>query len=101
MSNEAFDRQSKAKKSDGKMSEEEKADVMYRSRAAKRGRAEDPRARKTKTHTVVSGDSLSAIARKYYDDADKWNDIYEANKETIGDNPNALRVGQELTIPNA
>lgn len=53
------------------------------------------------THTVVAGDSLSAIAKKFYGSAEKekWMAIYEANKELIGDNPSAIRPGQELKIP--
>lgn len=52
-------------------------------------------------HTVASGDNLSHIAQKYYNSAarDKWMAIYEANKETIGDNPSLIRVGQVLKIP--
>lgn len=53
------------------------------------------------THVVVSGDTLSGIALKYYGSAvrEKWMAIYEANKETIGDNPSMIRVGQTLNIP--
>ncbi len=50
-----------------------------------------------KTHTVASGDTLSGIAKQY--GLDDWKVLYEANKETIGDNPNAIRIGQELKIP--
>jgi nucleoid-associated protein YgaU len=52
-------------------------------------------------HTVVSGDTLSHIALKFYGSAvrDKWMAIYEANKETIGDNPSLIRPGQVLKIP--
>ena len=50
-------------------------------------------------YTVVSGDNLSFISKKFYGTADHWKKIYEANKETIGDNPNLIRVGQVLTIP--
>ncbi|MFQ3675777.1 MAG: LysM peptidoglycan-binding domain-containing protein, partial [Endomicrobiia bacterium] len=38
---------------------------------------------KKRFHTVVSGDSLPAIAQKYYGDSSKWKIIYEANKEKI------------------
>lgn len=51
------------------------------------------------SHTVQPGDSLSAIARKYYGDAEMYFRIYEANRETIGDNPNNIQVGQELRLP--
>ena len=52
-----------------------------------------------KKHTVVAGDTLSAIAKKYYDDAGKYMKIYEANKDVIGDNPDLIKPGQELVIP--
>ncbi len=54
-----------------------------------------------KTYTVVSGDSLSKIARKMYGDASKWTIIYNANKSIIGNNPNLIYVGQKYTIPEA
>ncbi|MBP7998085.1 MAG: LysM peptidoglycan-binding domain-containing protein [Chloroflexi bacterium] len=50
-------------------------------------------------YTVVSGDNLSAIAQNLYGDANRWRDIYEANKKTIGANPSAIRVGMVLVIP--
>jgi nucleoid-associated protein YgaU len=50
--------------------------------------------------TVKSGDSLSKIAKDVYDNAGLYNKIYEANKATIGDNPNLIKPGQKLTIPN-
>ncbi|MCI1190144.1 LysM peptidoglycan-binding domain-containing protein [Hymenobacter sp. DH14] len=52
------------------------------------------------TYTVVSGDSLSKIAKHHYGDAAKWHQIYEANKATIGTNPDHIEVGQVLTIPS-
>lgn len=51
------------------------------------------------TYTVVSGDSLSKIARNHYGDGTKWHQIYEANKAIIGDNPDLIEVGQVLTLP--
>lgn len=50
--------------------------------------------------TVKSGDSLSKIAKDVYDDASKYMKIYEANKDTIGANPDLIKPGQKLTIPN-
>jgi nucleoid-associated protein YgaU len=50
--------------------------------------------------TVKSGDSLSKIAKDVYDDAGKYTKIYEANKATIGSNPNLIKPGQKLALPN-
>ena len=52
-------------------------------------------------YTVSSGDSLSKIAKKLYGDANAWTKIYEANKTTIGDNPDLIRPGQRFVIPSA
>ncbi len=49
-------------------------------------------------HDVVSGDTLSAIAKKYYGDANKYNTIFEANKPMLSD-PNKIYPGQKLRIP--
>lgn len=53
----------------------------------------------TRRHTVVSGDSLSKIAKQHYGDANKWRRIYDANRQTIGDNPDLIKPGQDLVIP--
>lgn len=52
-------------------------------------------------HKVVAGDTLSAISLKYYKTANRWKEIYEANKAVIGADPNKIKAGQELVIPNA
>lgn len=53
----------------------------------------------TSTYPVSSGDSLWAIAKRHYGDGAKWKAIYEANKSTIGANPNLIYPGQVLTLP--
>ncbi|MDD5466571.1 MAG: LysM peptidoglycan-binding domain-containing protein [Anaerolineales bacterium] len=52
-------------------------------------------------HTLKADESLSHLALKYYKHATKpyWMVIYEANKAVIGDNPNKVRVGTVLKIP--
>ncbi len=50
-------------------------------------------------HTVVSGDSLSKIAKHYYGDAMKYPVIFEANKPMLTD-PDKIYPGQVLRIPN-
>ena len=49
-------------------------------------------------HTVESGDTLSAIARKVYGDANKYPVIFEANKPMLS-NPDRIYPGQVLRIP--
>lgn len=51
-------------------------------------------------YTIQSGDTLSAIAKKYYGDANAYNKIFEANREVIG-NPDKIFPGQRIRIPKA
>ncbi len=55
---------------------------------------------KTKTYTVDSGDNLSAIAKQELGDANRWREIYELNKDVIGDNPDLIQPGMELKLPS-
>ena len=55
-------------------------------------------AHEAKTYTVVSGDSLSKIAKHIYGDPNKWHAIFEANRDKIK-NPDLIYPGQELTLP--
>lgn len=55
-----------------------------------------PPAPATRTHTVVSGDTLWAIAEKFYGDGNKYQQIADANGIA---NPDLIHPGQELTIP--
>ncbi len=49
-------------------------------------------------HTVVSGDSLSKIAKVYYGNAMKYPEIFEANKPMLT-HPDKIYPGQVLRIP--
>jgi nucleoid-associated protein YgaU len=49
-------------------------------------------------YTVVSGDSLSKIAKKFYDDANEYPAIFEANKPMLS-HPDKIYPGQLLRIP--
>ena len=49
-------------------------------------------------HTVVRGDTLSAISKKFYGDANKYNTIFEANKPMLT-HPDKIYPGQVLRIP--
>lgn len=52
-----------------------------------------------RVHEVAAGDTLSTIAKKYYNDASKWNKILDANKDTLK-NADSLQLGQKLKIPD-
>jgi len=54
----------------------------------------------TKTYTVKSGDTLSGIAESEMGDAKRWPELYAANKEAVGDNPDMIHPGLELKIPD-
>jgi nucleoid-associated protein YgaU len=49
-------------------------------------------------HTVVSGDSLSKIAKTFYGDAMKYPMIFEANKPML-EHPDKIYPGQVLRVP--
>jgi nucleoid-associated protein YgaU len=51
-------------------------------------------------HTVVSGDNLSKIAKKFYGDPNKYPLIFEANKPMLK-HPDKIYPGQLLRIPPA
>lgn len=53
----------------------------------------------SRTYTVVSGDTLSGIAKRFYGNANRYPEIYNANRAVIGGNPNLIKPGQRLVIP--
>ena len=48
-------------------------------------------------HKVVGGDTLSKIAKHYLGDANRYMEIFNANKDTLT-SPDLIKVGQHLTI---
>jgi nucleoid-associated protein YgaU len=51
-----------------------------------------------RTYTVQPGDSLSKISKQFYGDANKYMNIFNANKDKLSD-PDKIKVGTELLIP--
>ena len=49
-------------------------------------------------HTVRDKETLSHISQQYYGTTSKWHLIQEANKDILP-NPNLLRIGMRLAIP--
>ncbi len=50
-------------------------------------------------HAVKRGETLSHIAKHYYNSPHHWPTIYRANRRLIGDDPNYLQSGWVLKIP--
>ncbi len=48
------------------------------------------------TYTVVAGDTLSKIAKRFYGDANHYHEIAKASGI---DNPDRINVGQTITLP--
>jgi nucleoid-associated protein YgaU len=51
-----------------------------------------------KTYTVKAGDTLSKIAKEHYGSANKYNQIFEANRNILKD-ADHIQPGQVLVIP--
>lgn len=54
-------------------------------------------AQTTTTYVVQPGDTLSSIARQF---CTTWQQIYHMNQAVIGPNPNVVRAGTVLVVPN-
>ncbi|MDT0346828.1 M23 family metallopeptidase [Streptomyces litchfieldiae] len=59
-----------------------------------------PAAQPAGTYTVVGGDTLSKIAQAE-DVEGGWKGLYDGNREVIGDDPNLIIPGQELSLAGA
>lgn len=55
--------------------------------------------RATRTHTVVDGDTLPDLARRYLGAAERYLEIYQWNSDVLA-NPDVLPIGQLLRIPS-
>jgi nucleoid-associated protein YgaU len=52
------------------------------------------------TYTVNKGDTLSKIAKEFYGSANRWHEIYDANRDQIS-NPDLIQPGWVLKIPTS
>lgn len=66
---------------------------------APRAATNSPAPTASKTYTVVKGDALWNIAKKFYGSGARYPTIYNANQGVVGGNPNKIYPGQVLTIP--
>jgi nucleoid-associated protein YgaU len=60
---------------------------------------DQPKPTEASSYIVQAGDSLSAIASTVYGNSNDWHALYDANRDAIGDNPNLIRPGTELVVP--
>ena len=88
-------RQQRAIKVAGRKSDSAVKKALAESEARKAAAAADKALRR---HTVKSGDTLGAIAQAMLGNANRANEIFEANKDIL-DSPSAIQIGQELKIP--
>ncbi len=51
-------------------------------------------------YTVQKGDTLPSIAQQVYGDDSHWQDIYIANTQVLGNNPDNLFAGKALFLPD-
>lgn len=59
-----------------------------------------PQAAQVEYYVIQKGDSLSAIAKRYYGNAQDYPRIFDANREVIK-NPDLIYPGQKIRIPLA
>jgi nucleoid-associated protein YgaU len=52
-----------------------------------------------RTYKVQPGDNLRRISQRFYGNTGMWQKIYDLNRSTIGANPDSLRVGMTLRLP--
>ncbi|MEM1209735.1 MAG: LysM peptidoglycan-binding domain-containing protein, partial [Planctomycetota bacterium] len=52
-----------------------------------------------RSHTIQSGENLSSIAQRYYGRAARWRVLFNANRDVLGNNPNAIRAGMVIKVP--
>lgn len=52
-----------------------------------------------KSYTVKANDTLYSIAQAQLGSGGRWREIYQLNRQALGDDENALKVGQILKLP--
>lgn len=75
--------------------------MVHEAQSVRETHSGGPRPPSPIVHSVSSGDTLSALAHKYYGAASKWPLLYVANQSAIGPNPDKIKPGQRLIVPSA
>jgi NitT/TauT family transport system substrate-binding protein len=88
----------KAAVAEEKMKPATKATAAERSVASVSDKSVAPSKSTSQEYVVQLGDTLSKLSERYYNSVNKWEKIYDANRETVR-NPNYIYVGMKLVIP--
>jgi len=54
--------------------------------------------RVSRRHVVAEGETLRGLARRFYEDEERWKEIADANSDAVPD-PDVVRIGTQLWIP--
>ena len=87
-----------ARESDIAPNPETETEKVADQRRGERGQDETKTSEK-RTYTVKAGDTLSDIAQAEMGDANRWPELYAANKDAVGPNPDMIHPGLKLEIP--
>lgn len=91
----------------GARAESNRPEARPRKRSRDRGGREhevDPRRRRghgTRWYTIKEHDALVSIAREQLQDASRWMEIYELNKDKFPGGPDRIRPGVRIKLPSA
>jgi hypothetical protein len=50
-------------------------------------------------YVIASGDSLSSVAGRVYGDPKRYDILFQANRDVIGDDPGSVAVGMSILLP--
>jgi len=67
-------------------------------RRSTRGHSTRPHSTRLRRHTIVDGDDLRHLAKRYLGSPDRYMEIYQRNRNVLPD-PALLPIGAELVIP--
>ena len=74
------------------------ADITVNAAAAGQGGPAGAASAPAGSYTVQKGDTLSKISKQFYGDANKYQKIFDANRDQLKD-PDKIQPGQVLRIP--
>jgi murein DD-endopeptidase MepM/ murein hydrolase activator NlpD len=86
--------------SQDKQQDEQKSESEPKAEQDEAGSGGEAKPQGSRFHTVARGDTLYGIATEENVEGG-WKKLYEANRETVGDDPRLILPGQKLTLKGA